>query len=232
MKSILSPKQAPLTAANKRATADYSEMERNNIYAETPGKMKSNCSSSSSSSISPPTLVNGTNHYMPIVQQRRVPTVPVRNDQLRNSTGASTSSVSSFSTATCSSQSTTPSNSFRHDPSSIMTRSADASSACGLITQTKTVTSTMKSKSTYDIDTPTNDRSRAQTKENLNQNSKCSNPISNGNFVPLQSVKEDECLEVDRACQPKASKVSVEQSSLVFSCLRRTSRASSFNSTR
>lgn len=223
MKSILSPKQA----ANKRATADYSEMERNNIYAETPGKMKSNCSSSSSSSISPPTLVNGTNHYMPIVQQRRVPTVPVRNDQLRNSTGASTSSVSSFSTATCSSQSTTSSNSFRHDPSSIMTRSADASSACGLITQTKTVTSTMKSKSTYDIDTPTNDRSRAQTKENLNQNSKCSNPISNGNFVPLQSVKEDECLEVDRACQPKASKVSVDQSSLVFSCRRRTSRASS-----
>jgi hypothetical protein len=204
----MSPKVATMNTGSKRVTPDYSDMERNNIYAETPPKMKIN----TSSSISPPTLVNGTSHYMPILQQRRTPTMTIRNDNIRHSTCASTSSVSSFSTATSSSQSTTPSNSFRHDSTSIMTRSADASSSCGLITQTKNGSSNLKSKSTLDIDTSTTDRSsRAPTKENLNNhnhtNSKCSNVITNGNFVPLQSVKEDECLEVECNNQKKSCKV-------------------------
>ena len=176
-------------------------MERNNIYAETPPKTKP----TSSSSISPPTLVNGTNHYMPILQQKRAPNIPIRNDTKRSISGTSTSSVSSFSTATSSSQSTTPSNSFRHDSTSIMTRSADASSSCGLIIQTKNATNNTKSKSTYDIDISTIDRSRQPTKENLNNNN--SKSITNGNFVPLQSVKEDECLEVDSDSHKKRSKV-------------------------
>ena len=189
MKSIASSKQNLLTT-NKRITPDYSEMERNNIYAETPPKSKP-----SSSSIPSATLVNGTNHYMPVLQQRRAPKVLIRNDLTQSvHDGTSTSSMSSFSTATCSSQSTTPSTSFRQDSTSIMTRSADASSS-GLIHQT----SNTKSKSTFDIDTVITDRSRPQVKENLNNNpnSKCSNTTVNGNFVPLQSVKEDECLEVD-----------------------------------
>ncbi|CAF4958248.1 unnamed protein product, partial [Rotaria socialis] len=189
----------------KRMTPDYSDMERNNIYAETPPKPKPN--SSSSSSILPPTLVNGTNHYMPIVQQRRSVNTTNRNENVRSLNGTSSSSVSSFSTATCSSRSTTPSNSYRHDPTSIMTRSADASSSCGLITQTKNGTNNIKSKSTYDIDTSTIDRSKQQTKDNLNNNSKCLNTIANGNFVPLQSVKEDECLEVDINSNKVRSKV-------------------------
>jgi hypothetical protein len=128
MKSIVSPKQI-INPPSKRITPDYSDMERNNIYAETPPKSKT-----ISSSISPPTLVNGTNHYMPILQQKRPPSIPIRNDMTRSmNSGTSTSSMSSFSTATCSSQSTTPSNSFRQDTTSIMTRSADASTACGLI---------------------------------------------------------------------------------------------------
>lgn len=202
MKSIVSPKQTMIPSI-KRITPDYSDMERNNIYAETPPKSKP-ASSSSSSAVSPPTLVNGTSHYMPILQQKRPPTIPVRNEMTRSMNGGmSTSSMSSFSTVTCSSQSTTPSNSFRHDNTSIMTRSADGSSACGLIPQSKNP----KSKSTYDIDTTTTktDRSRQPIKDNLNINnnnnnsssSKCPNAIINGNFVPLQSVKEDECLEVE-----------------------------------
>lgn len=191
MKCITSPKQT-INSATKHTTADYSEMERNNIYAETP-KPKAN----SSSSILPPTLVNGTNHIMPVLQQKRSSNIPTSNDNLRNLNGTSSSSVASFSTANGSSRSTTPSNSYRHDTTSIMTRSADASSACGLITQTKNGTNNTKSKSTYDIDTSTIDRSRQQTKDNLNNNSKVLNTITNGNFVPLQSVKEDECLEVD-----------------------------------
>lgn len=190
MKSIASSKQNLLTT-NKRITPDYSEMERNNIYAETPPKSKPN-----SSSIPSVTLVNGTHHYMPVLQQRRAPKNLIRNDltQSVHDGTSTTSSMSSFSTATCSSQSTTPSTSFRQDSTSIMTRSADASSS-GLIQPT----SNTKSKSTFDIDTVTTDRSRQQVKENLNNNpnSKCSNTVVNGNFVPLQSVKEDECLEVD-----------------------------------
>lgn len=189
MKSIASSKPN-LLAANKRITPDYSDMERNNIYAETPPKSKS-----SSSSIPPVTLVNGTNHYMPVLQQRRAPKVLIRHDLIQSvHDGTSTSSMSSFSTATCSSQSTTPSTSFRQDSTSIMTRSADASSAA-LIQPTNNT----KSKSTYDIDTVTTDRSRQPLKDNLNNNtnSKSSNTMVNGNFVPLQSVKEDECLEVD-----------------------------------
>ncbi|CAF3379771.1 unnamed protein product [Rotaria sp. Silwood1] len=193
MKCIVSPKQI-INSTTKRMTPDYSDMERNNIYAETRSKLKPN----SSSSVLPPTFVNGTNHYMPILQQRRPPNTSNHNDNnVRNLNSTSSSSMSSFSTATCSSRSTTPSNSYRHDTTSIMTRSADASSSCGLIIQTKNGTNNTKSKSTYDIDTSTMDRSRTQTKDNLNNNSKCLNMITNGNFVPLQSVKEDECLEVD-----------------------------------
>ena len=206
MKSILVCKDNTGSTASKRVTPDYSDMERNNIYAETPSKVKINVPASP---ISPPTLVNGTNHYMPILQQRRGPTVPTRQETIRHSTGASTTSVSSFSTATCSSQSTTPSNSYRQDSSSIMTRSADASAVSGLTTQTKSSSNNLKSKSTYDIDTSTTtERLRLPTKDNLNTNSKCPNTINNGNFVPLQSVKEDECLEVDRDILKNSSKVS------------------------
>ncbi|CAF2931540.1 unnamed protein product [Rotaria sp. Silwood2] len=202
MKCIVSPKQN--INSTKRMTPDYSDMERNNIYAETPPKPKPN----SSSSVLPPTFVNGTSHYMPILQQRRPPNISNYNDgHIRNLNGTSSSSMSSFSTATCSSRSTTPSNSYRHDTTSIMTRSADASSSCGLITQIKNGTNNTKSKSTYNIDTSTIDRSRTQTKDNLNNNSKCLNMITNGNFVPLQSVKEDECLEVNNDTNKIRSKV-------------------------
>ncbi len=203
MKSVVSPKQT-LIPTIKRITPDYSDMERNNIYADTPPKTKP-----TPSSVSPPTLVNGTNHYLPMIQQKRQPNIPTRNNITRSMHEASSSSMSSFSTAASSSQSTTPSNSFRHDATSMMTRSADASSSssCGLITQTKHGTNNTKSKSTYDIDLSVVDRSRQQTKENLNNNSKCLNTITNGNFVPLQSVKEDECLEVDHDRNKKHSKV-------------------------
>ncbi|CAM2716065.1 unnamed protein product [Rotaria socialis] len=217
MKCIVSPKPS-INPTTKRMTPDYSDMERNNIYAETPPKPKPN--SSSSSSILPPTLVNGTNHYMPIVQQRRSVNTTNRNENVRSLNGTSSSSVSSFSTATCSSRSTTPSNSYRHDPTSIMTRSADASSSCGLITQTKNRTNNIKSKSTYDIDTSTIDRSKQQTKDNLNNNSKCLNTIANGNFVPLQSVKEDECLEVDINSNKVRSKNDDEQQRMLIDILK------------
>ena len=210
MKSIVSPKQLT-TTAGKRVNPDYSDMERNNIYAETPPKVKTH----SASSISPPTLVNGTNHYMPVLQQRRpANNIPVRLETPRTVMDTSSCSVSSFSTATCSSQSTTPSNSFRHDAASIMTRSADASSSCGLINQPKNATNSAKSKSTYDIDTSMPiDRPKQpqQTRDALNGNSKCLNTITNGNFVPLQSVKEDECLVVEHDCNHKCGKVRVRQ---------------------
>ncbi|CAF0721604.1 unnamed protein product [Rotaria sordida] len=221
MKCIVSPKQT-INSTTKHITPDYSDMERNNIYAETPPKPKPN----SSSSILPPTLVNGTNHYMPILQQRRSANISNHNDNnIRNLNGTSSSSMSSFSTATCSSRSTTPSNSYRHDTTSIMTRSADASSSsssssCGIITQTKNGTHNIKSKSTYDIDTSTIDRSRIQTKDNLNNNSKCLNTITNGNFVPLQSVKEDECLEVDNDTNKIRSKNDDEQQRMLIDILK------------
>lgn len=205
MKTMLSPKEPNgSSTSNRRVTPDYSDMERNNIYAETPSKIKTK---STTSPASVPTLVNGTNHYMPSVNGRRPPTTPTRQDGNRHSTGASSASVSSFSTVTCSSLSTTPSSSYRQDSTSIMTRSADASSACGLIASNKAVTNHTKSKSTFDIDISMTDRSRTPTKDNLNNNSKCFNTLTNGNFVPLQSVKEDECLEVDRDISNNCSKV-------------------------
>lgn len=222
MKCIISPKQT-LTSTAKCVTADYSDMERNNIYAETPPKTKS-----IPSSISPPTLVNGTNHYMPILQQqqRRVPppsssasssSSSSSSNNTRNTNTMSTSSMSSFSTATSSSQATTPSNSFRHDATSIMKRSADASSSCGLVTQTKNGTNNIKSKSTYDIDVSIPDRSRQQIKETLsNNNNKCTNSLTNGNFVPMQVVKEDECLEVDEDRKQQYSKVDLPDCFLTF----------------
>ncbi|UJR35465.1 hypothetical protein I4U23_028221 [Adineta vaga] len=229
MKCIISPKQT-LIPQTKRITADYSDMERNNIYAETPPKTKP-----TSTSISPPTLVNGTSHYMPILQQqqqqRRPPPPPQQQPQppsnnTRSANTMSNSSMSSFSTATSSSQSTTPSNSFRHDATSIMTRSADASSSCGLVTQTKNGTNNIKSKSTYDIDTAIPDRSKQQIKgENLNNNnnnnnSKCLNSMTNGNFVPLQVVKEDECLEVDPDRNQQCSKNGDEQQRMLIDILK------------
>ncbi|CAF3922726.1 unnamed protein product, partial [Adineta steineri] len=215
MKCIVSSKQTLIPVTTKRTTPDYSDMERNNIYAETPPKTKP----PPTSSVSPPTLVNGTNHYMPILQQKR-PT----NNATRNMNMTSNSSMSSFSTVTSSSQSTTPSNSFRNDATSIMTRSADASSSCGLIMQTKNGTNNIKSKSTYDIDSSIIDRSRQQVKENLNNNnnnnSKCLNTITNGNFVPLQSVKEDECLEVNNDREKKCSKNGDEQQRMLIDILK------------
>jgi hypothetical protein len=128
-------------------------MERNNIYAGTPPKVK------------PTTLI-------PILQQQqRRPPIPVRTDSTR-SVGSSIS------------------NSFRHDSSTIMSRSADASSSCGLMTQMKNKINNMKSKSSCDIETS------------------ILNKISNGNFVPLQSVKEDEFLEVDHKKYSKVDKFS------------------------
>jgi hypothetical protein len=107
---------------------------------------------------------------MSILQQRRPP-VPIRTDSTRSADN-------------------TPSNSFRHDSSSttIMSRSVDASSSCGLMTQMKNKINHMKSKSNNDIE------------------QSILNKISNGNFIPLQSVKEDEFLEVDN--NNKYSKVS------------------------
>lgn len=148
MKSIISPKH-PLM--------DFSDLERNNIYAETPPKVKST------------TLINNTNPYAPTRSQQRPP-VPFRTD--------STRSMGSTTTSSLSSQSTTPSNSFRQDPRTIMSRSTD------VIPEMKTRTNTMKSK--YDIETAI-----------LNNNNRCLSMISNGYSAPLQSVKEDEYLEVD-----------------------------------
>ncbi|CAF2389523.1 unnamed protein product [Rotaria sp. Silwood2] len=155
MKSIIS---------SKTITPDFSDMERNNIYAGTP-KMK------------PTTLKNETDHYTTMRQQRRPP-VPLRTDSIR--------SIGSTTTSSFSSQSTTPSNSFRHESTAIMSRSADATSSYELISPIKNEINQMKSKSTHDIETSI-----------LNNHNKCLNMITNGNFVPLQSVKEDECLEID-----------------------------------
>jgi hypothetical protein len=142
--------------SRKTKSKNFSDMEGNNIYAGTPPKMK------------PTTLVS-------ILQQRRPP-VPIRTD--------STRSVGSTTISTISSQSVTPSNSFRHDPSIILNRSVDASSS-GLMNQVKNGINNMKSKSTYDIETS----------------------ILTKNFTPLQSVKEDEFLEIDNNNNEKYSKV-------------------------
>jgi len=159
MKSIISPKHTLM---------DFSDLERNNIYAETPPKVKST------------TLINNKNHYAATRSQQRPP-IPFRTD--------STRSVGSTTTSSLSSQSTTPSNSFRQDPRTIMSRSTDVSSS-----EMKTSTNTMKSK--YDIETAI-----------LNNNNRCLSMISNGYSAPLQSVKEDECLEVDNNNNEKYSKV-------------------------
>jgi hypothetical protein len=65
-----------------------------------------------------------------------------------------------------------------------------------LITQMKNETNNVKSKLTHDIETSI-----------LKNNNKCINVITSGNFVPLQSVKEDECLEIDVNNNEKYSKV-------------------------
>ncbi|CAF4728678.1 unnamed protein product [Rotaria sp. Silwood1] len=180
MKSIIS---------SKTITPDFSDMERNNIYAETPPKIKST------------TLKNETNHYTTIRQPRRPP-VPVRTDSIR--------SIGSTTTSSFSSQSTTPSNSFRHDSTTIMSRSADATSSCELITPIKNEINHMKSKSTHDIETSI-----------LNNHNKCLNMIANGNFVPLQSVKEDECLEIDDNNNEKYSKNDTGQQHMLSDILKK-----------
>lgn len=152
-------------APAKMITPDYSEMERNNIYAETPSKIKS------------ATIDADTSNYVCLRPQRRPP-VPIRTDSIRSVGGTTVSS--------CSSQSTTTSNSYRQDSMNIMSRSVDAtssSSSSDLITPIK---NEMKSKSTFDIETSI-----------LNHHNKSLNTITNGNFIPLESVKEDECLEIN-----------------------------------
>jgi hypothetical protein len=93
--------------------------------------------------------------------QRRPP-VPIRTDSSRSSGSITISPLSS--------QSTTPSNSFR-----LMSRSADATSSCGLITQMKHGINNIKSKSTHDFE-----------------------PSILKNNNKLESVKEDECLVIDK----------------------------------
>ncbi|CAF4408190.1 unnamed protein product, partial [Rotaria magnacalcarata] len=63
------------------------------------------------------TVKNDTNHYVSLRQQRRPP-VPVRTDSIR--------SIGNTTASSFSSQSTTPSNSFRQDSTNIMSRSVDA----------------------------------------------------------------------------------------------------------
>jgi hypothetical protein len=73
-----------------------------------------------------------------------------------------------------------------------MSRSADATSACGLITQMTNGINNTKSNSTYDIESSI-----------LKDNNKYINMITNGNFSPLESVKEDECLEINKKVKRK-----------------------------
>ncbi|CAF1128370.1 unnamed protein product [Adineta steineri] len=150
MKSLNSPKHIMM---------DYSDLERSNIYAETPPKVKSTTPIKDSTSA------------------RQRPPIPVRTDSSR-----------SVGNTSMSSQTTTPSNSFRQDPRTIMSRSTDSSSSSsGLTSQIKNVTNNnTKSKSTYDIETAI-----------LYNNNKCLNMITSAYSKPLQSVKEDECLEVN-----------------------------------
>lgn len=162
---------------SKSSETDFSDMETNNIYAETPPKMKS------------ATLKNDTDHYLAMRQQRRPP-VPIRSDSIR--------SISSTTASSFSSQSTIPSNSYRQDSTAIMSRSVDASSSCELIKPIKNETNHTKSKSTYDLETSIS-----------NNHTKCTNTVSNGNFVPLESVKEDECLEINGNHNEIYSKVNI-----------------------
>ena len=165
----------------KTIREDYSDMERNNIYAKTPPKVKST------------SHTNSTNYYVSMNLQRRPP-VPIRTDSIRSIDGTT---VSSFS-----SKSTTPSNSLRHNSTAIMSRSADASSSsCKLITSTNN----LKSKSIYDIETSMSN----------NQN-KCINKSTKGSLRPLQSVKEDECLEADDNSNENYSKVNLFKRNLEY----------------
>ena len=150
MKTIISP---------KHNLSDFSDSEIKNLSAEIPSKVKSAT-----------TLINHTNHYTPLRPQQRPP-IPLRTDSSR-STGSTT--ISSLS-----SQSTTPSNSFRQDSKTNI-------SSYGLTSDMKNGINTIKSKTIYDIETAI-----------LNNNNKCLTMITNGYSTPLQSVKEDECLEVD-----------------------------------
>jgi len=67
---------SPINIKSKHITPDFSDMERNNIYAGTPPKVKS------------PTLI-------PIVQQRR-PQIPVRTDSSRSVGSTSITPSNSF----------------------------------------------------------------------------------------------------------------------------------------
>lgn len=131
---------------SKHLIPDFSDMERNNIYAGTPPKVKSIA-------------------LIPKLQQRKPP-IPIRTD--------STRSVGSITTMTTT-PTTTPSNSFRLTNRSTDISSPSPSPSYGL------TTATIKFKHGIDdID---------------------------GNIIPLQSVKEDESLEINNNHNKKNSKV-------------------------
>ncbi|CAF1661587.1 unnamed protein product, partial [Adineta ricciae] len=102
-------------------------------------------------------------------RQQQRPSIPVRTDSSR--------SVASTTLSSMSSRSTTPSNSFRQDPRPAL--SSSSSTAAGA------VTAQMKNE-IYDVETAI-----------LYNQHKCLNTIANNYSKPLQSVKEDEYLEVD-----------------------------------
>ena len=136
--------------STKHRSSDYAEVDRNNIYAQTPPQLKS-------------TSVNRVHSHLSHEQRRQRPPIPLRTDSSR-------SLVSSATT--------------RPNGTPTMTRSADVLS-------------------TADMETSI-----------LNHNTRCLNLITNGNhFVPLQSVKEDECLEENAAADEKTSFFQVNQSS-------------------
>ncbi|CAF0849076.1 unnamed protein product [Adineta ricciae] len=102
-------------------------------------------------------------------RQQQRPLIPVRTDSSR--------SVASTTLSSMSSRSTTPSNSFRQDPRPALSSSSS--------TAVEAVTPQMKNE-IYDVETAI-----------LYNHHKCLNTIANNYPKPLQSVKEDEYLEVD-----------------------------------
>ncbi|UJR10453.1 hypothetical protein I4U23_014657 [Adineta vaga] len=150
-----------------------------------------------------------TKEFVSTRQQQR-PTIPVRTDSSR--------SVASTTLSSMSSRSTTPSNSFRQDSRTIVSSSSSSIAAHGLVPQMKNDINEKPSKSVYDIETAI-----------LYNNQKCLNTITNGYSKPLQSVKEDEYLEVDNNnnhMHNKYSKNDNEQQRIFLDILRSKSPSS------